>query len=137
MFVNGVLSDELPLNAGVPQGSVLGPLLFLIYINDIADKLLGKTSLYADDISLNYSSSELAQIETVLNNDLKKLKEWAFKWLINFYPAKTKVILVSNIFQDYDLRLTYDDTVLILQKLTNTWVSTIKPTINGPSILIQ
>ena len=72
VFVNGVLSDELPLNAGVPQGSVLGPFLFLIYINDIADKLLGKTRLYADDTSLSYSSSELAQIEIVLNNDLKK-----------------------------------------------------------------
>ena len=71
MFVNGVLSEELPFNAGVPQGSVLGPLLFLIYINVIADKLLGKTRLYADDISLSYSSSELAQIEIVLNNDLK------------------------------------------------------------------
>ena len=112
VFVNGVLSDELPLNAGVPQGSVLGPLLFLIYINDIADTLLGKTRLYADDTSLSYSSSELAQIEIVLNNDLKKLKEWALKWLINFNPAKTEVILVSNIFHDYDLRLTYDDAVL-------------------------
>ena len=112
VFVNGVLSDELPLNAGVPQGSVLGPLLFLIYINDIADKLLGKTRLYVDDTSLSYSSSELAQIEIVLNNDLKRLKEWALKWLINFNPAKTEVILVSNIFHDYDLRLTNDDAVL-------------------------
>ena len=75
VFVNGVLSDELTLNAGVPQGSVLGPLLFLIYINDIADKLLGTTRLYADDTSLSYSSSELAQIEIVLNNDLKNLKD--------------------------------------------------------------
>ena len=71
MFVNGVLSDELPLYAGVSQGSVLGPLLFLIYINDIADKLLGKPRLYADDISLSYSSSELAQKEIELNYDLK------------------------------------------------------------------
>ena len=102
VFVNGVLSDELPLNAGVPQGSVLRPLLFLIYINDIADKLLGKTRLYADDTSPSHSSYELAQIEIVLKNDLKKIKEWALKWLINFIPAKTEVILVSNIFQDYD-----------------------------------
>ena len=71
MFVNGVLSDELPLNAGVPQGSVLGPLLFLIHINDIADKLLGKTRSYADDTFFSYSSSKLAQIEIVLNNELK------------------------------------------------------------------
>lgn len=109
VFVSGVLSNEKNINAGVPQGSVLGPLLFLIYINDIADELSGKARLYADDTSLSYSSSDLAEIEVVLNNDLKKLKEWATKWLVSFNPVKTEVMLISNIFHDYDLQLFYDD----------------------------
>ena len=58
------------------------------------------------------SSSILAEIETELNKDHKKLKEWATKWLISFSPAKTEVVLVSNIFHDYDLHLIYDDTAL-------------------------
>ena len=60
VFVNGVLSDELSLNAGGPQGSVLYPLLFIIYMymNGIADKLLGKTRLYTDDTIISYSSSD-------------------------------------------------------------------------------
>ena len=71
VFVNGVLSDDLSLNAGVPQGSVLCPLLLLLYINDIADELERKTRLYADDTSISHSSSNIVEIETVLNNDLK------------------------------------------------------------------
>ena len=86
VFVNGVLSSEQGTNAGNPQGSVLGPLLFLIYINDIADELIDKVHLYADDTSLSYSSSNLADIEMILNNDLKKLNEWAEKWLIISSP---------------------------------------------------
>ena len=113
VFVNGVLSNEHNTNAGVPQGSVLGPLLFLIYINDIADGLVGKVRLYADDTSLSYSSSNLAEIEMILNNDLKKLKEWADKWRILFNPLKTEFMLISNIFQDYDLRLLYENAPLI------------------------
>lgn len=71
MFLNGILSDERQLNVEVSQGSILDPLLFLVNINDIADELTGKTRLYADDTSLNYSSSDLAEIEIVLNHDLK------------------------------------------------------------------
>ena len=93
VFVNGVLSHEKAINAGVPQGSVLGPLLFLVYINDIADELTGNARLYADDTSLSYSSTDLVDIETILNNDLAKLKDWAVKWFISFNPIKLKLCL--------------------------------------------
>lgn len=113
-FVNGVLSADKSISAGVPQGSVLGPLLFLIYINDIADNLAGKARLYADDTSLSFSSSDPAQIETVLNDDLVKLKEWADKWMITFNPLKTEVMMISNIFNDYNFQLKFDNTSLNL-----------------------
>ena len=72
------------MNAVVPKGSVLGPLLSLTYIiiNDIADNLTDKARLFADDTSLSYSSSDLSEIEIVFNDGLEKLKVWANKWLI-------------------------------------------------------
>lgn len=69
------MSSDKILSAEVPQGSVVGPLLFLIYIDDLAYNIAGKTILYADDTSLSFSSADPARIEIVLNNDLKKLKE--------------------------------------------------------------
>ena len=86
------------LKAGVSHGSVHSLLLFLIHYNDITDKLAGKTRIYAEDTSLSFSSSSLAEIDTISNNVLSNLKEWAIKWLISFKPTKTEVVLVSNIF---------------------------------------
>ena len=72
--INWVYSSEKPISAGVPQGSVLGPLLIFIYINDITDKLTGMAGLFADDTSLSFSSTNLAVIERVVNNNSFTLK---------------------------------------------------------------
>ena len=90
----------------------MGPLLFFIYINDITDNLTGMARLFADDTSLSFSSTNLALIERVVNNDLFTLKEWATKWLITFHPQKTEVMLISNIFTDYNLEIRFDTNVL-------------------------
>ena len=63
-------SSFLSVNAGVPQGSVLGPLLFLVYVNDIADNLLSLVRLFADGSYLFFSASNLTDIEDVINHDL-------------------------------------------------------------------
>ena len=58
LFVNVVLSYEAILNAGMPQGSILGPLLFLLFTNDIVDDLIGMARLFANDTSLSFSSAQ-------------------------------------------------------------------------------
>ena len=93
-------------------GSVLGPLLFLIYINDISDDLTDLAHLFADDTSLSYSSADKHQIELILNEDLQKLSDWANKWLNIFNPPKTEVMLISNVFNDNNFELIMDGTIL-------------------------
>ena len=74
----------MPAKAGVPQGSIVGPLIFLIYINDLSDNIDSTVKLFADDISLfsvvrnNNTSAE------VLNRDLQEISEWAHKWKMSF-----------------------------------------------------
>ena len=73
-----------------PQGSVLKPLLFIIYINDIADKLTSLTRLFADDTSFNCSHSDGTEIQSIINHDLKELDEWSKRWLMTFNPDKNR-----------------------------------------------
>ena len=89
-----ILNDQYSLwakvEAGVSQGSVLGPLLFLIYINDLSENLASNPKLFADDISLFLVIKDNEASDFDLNNDLKKISEWVFQWKMNFNPAPAK-----------------------------------------------
>ena len=134
VFVNGVYSSKRFISAGVPQESVLGPLLFLIYINDISDDLTGMARLFADDTSLSFSSASMADIEFLLNNNLEKLRNWANKWLITFNALKTEVMLISNVFHDYNFEFKLNNSNLEIHKHIGVYISS---NINGTSILNQ
>ena len=96
--INESLSSPRNITAGVPEGSVLEPLLFLIYINVISENLQRSARLFADDTSLSYSSRNLQNLQLIINDDLQHLHEWARRWLITFNPSKTEVPLISNTF---------------------------------------
>ena len=88
--LNGLFSDWGTIKSGVPQGSVLGPLLFLVYINDLEKGIKSSIKFFADDTSLfsivrdpNISAEEL-------NHDLQLINQWAFQWKMSFNPDPTK-----------------------------------------------
>ena len=89
--VRGTVSDLGPVTSGVPQGSVLGPLLFLIYINDLPGGITSIMNMFADDGKLLKKIVSLNSCKE-LQEDLNKLQEWSEKWLMKFNTSKCKVI---------------------------------------------
>ena len=88
--INGQTSDWLPILAGVPQRFILGPLLFLIWINDLPDGLESLAKLFGDDTSLFYKVYGFKLSARQLNNDLQKITVSAHKWIMIFNPDISK-----------------------------------------------
>ena len=94
--IENISSDMLSVDAGVPQGSILGPLLFLVYINDIVRNIQANIRLFADDTSLSILVNSPNEAANILNNDLNTISLWANTWLVSFNPIKTKNMIVSK-----------------------------------------
>ena len=98
VVLDGKSSQEYPLNAGVPQGSILGPTLFLLYINDLPDDVICNIAIYADDTTLyskcNQASDLWQQLELAseLESDLQDTVDWHRKWPVDLSAGKTQLV---------------------------------------------
>ena len=90
VVLNGQVSQWTSIEAGVGQGSILGPLLFLIYINDFFDYLSTKVKLFADDTFLFTVVCDIITSATHLNDDLRKMSCWTLQWKVSFNPDPSK-----------------------------------------------
>jgi len=93
--VNGSFSGWLEAFSGVPQGSVLEPLLFLLYINDLPNWVKANIEMFADDTKL-WARILCVEDSSVLQEDLWRLKAWSDEWLLHFNPKKCKVMHIGH-----------------------------------------
>ena len=95
VVIEAECSDWQNIKAGAPQGSVLGPLLFFIYINDIADNILTECFLFADDSLLLEEVESPVESARKLNQDLNLISSWADRWLVIMNVDKTESMIFS------------------------------------------
>ena len=86
--LNGETSPWRPVLAGVPKGSILGPLLFLVYINGLSNRLKSNAKLFADDTFVFTIFKDKNESTNILNDGLHLISTWAYRWKIHFSPKK-------------------------------------------------
>ena len=104
VVLDGKSSQEYPVNAGVPEGSILGPTLFLLYINDLSDDVICDIAIYADDTT-PYSRCDRAsdlwqqlELASELESDLWDTVDWGKKWLVYFNAEKTQLVSFDQFY---------------------------------------
>ena len=103
------------INASIPQGSVLGPLLFSVFTDNLCDKCENQLYLYADDSTLFCeikSTDDPKAIVASLSRDLKKMRIWADKWKVTFEPSECKAMTISRKMNPTRLDLLFGRTTL-------------------------
>ena len=107
-------SDMATITSGIPQGSVLGPMLFLIYVNDLPEEVLSTLKLFADDTKL-YREIQNDHDKEILQNDLNELMDWSVKWQLPFNIEKCKVLHlgINNPKHKYSIKSGTNNEVLL------------------------
>ena len=95
VVVNGVKSDWAPVVSGVPQGTVLGPLLFSLHINDITADIESEIRLFADDCVCHHEIKD-KEDTLKLQRDIDRLGNWAGKWVMRFQPVKCNMMQLTR-----------------------------------------
>ena len=107
-------SSYVFVSDGIPQGSALDPLLFLVYINDIGDRLLSLSRLFTDDSSFGYASQDENQIQYVINHDLHELGDWPKRWMMSFNLDKTEIMIFKNAENSTNFNFYFDGKLIPL-----------------------
>ena len=104
VVVNGKLSAWADILSGIPQGSVLGPILFVIYINDLPDVVRSTTKIFADDTKL-FRAIQTTEDHDILQQDLDNLVNWSHKWQLGFNETKCKILHLGSSNQRLEYRM--------------------------------
>ena len=102
VVLDGKSSQEYPVIAGVPQGSILGPTLFLLHINDLPDDVICNIAIYADDTTLSSKCNQASdlwqelELASELESDLRDTVDLGRKWLVDFNAGKTQLVLFDR-----------------------------------------
>ena len=96
MALEGEKSSEIPVTSEVPQGSVLGPILFLLYINDLPENIHSEVRLFAGDTAVYLTIDSKADCQT-LQQDFHKLETWEKDWEMEFNPSKCQILYITRV----------------------------------------